>query len=292
MKGLVSRWKGKRALVIGDPIEDEYVFGHAERLCPEGPVPVFVPTWTETREGGAWNVTRNLTELGLQVEVLFPARPWTAKTRYMTGSHLLLRVDRDVRHLPPPGLSAEYVAAAIERADVVVVSDYGKGMITRQLLGWVRGTCGTRKPWVVDPATNSDWLDYSGCTVICPNDAEYRAQFDNGTRHLSFPRILHKRGEFGIDVLDMTGPGAPWERMNSPASAVPVADVTGAGDTVAAVVAATLTLTGPDPTPDQLMTAAGLANVAAGIVVQKVGTSTCSAAELARAWHEQTGADL
>lgn len=265
----VSAWAGKRALVIGDPMDDIYRFGRVERVSQEAPVPVFVGEHTDVRRGGADNVAANLEALGLQVTTCFPERPWTMKLRYMVGHHQLFRVDHD-RHLLPTARDVEDIAThlRLRPPDVVVLSDYAKGWLSHDLCKAVIGN--TRAPVVVDPK-GPHWAKYAYADVICPNEAEWIQvckRYPGGVR-----AMILKRGARGLrldqfikvsPVLDTA------ESIDIPAQARHVFDVTGAGDTVVATVAATLAAGGT------FETAARLANLAAGIVVGEVGTSVCS----------------
>ena len=123
---ILDRIAGKVILVLGDAIEDHYIFGRIERICPEAPVPIFIPEREETRPGGAANVAAQLRALGAEVREGF-GETRSVKRRYVAGQQLVLRVDRDVEGRPglfdfrPTGFSA------------IVMSDYDKGFLTPQL---------------------------------------------------------------------------------------------------------------------------------------------------------------
>ena len=259
---LLNRFAGKRAVVIGDPIVDRYVFGTVDRVSPEAPVPVLKFDRTEVRRGGADNVVANLEALGLNVRTIFPpSEAWSVKSRYMVGGHQLLRVDRD-----QDGRSDAYkgwmIAQEIQLADVVVLSDYAKGALTdHRCQHAITEAIVHGKPVVVDPK-GPNWEKYRGASLICQNEREWKAHLTHGATRPFFRAVFVKRGEFGIDVLEDN-----QTARNHPARARAVFDVTGAGDTVVAVAAACLAAGG------SLDAAASLANVAAGIVVGEVGTT-------------------
>lgn len=255
----IGRWTKTRILVIGDPMVDVYHYGHVDRLSPEAPVPVFVQDRQESRPGGAANVTENLQMLGVNWDSFFPTEQWTKKHRYMVGSHQLLRVDHDRKHIPP---FTHY--PDLEGVDCVVLSDYDKGWLTPQLCRTIISLANEADiPVVVDPK-GSNWQKYRGCTVICPNTVE-ATHPDVGL----FETVLLKKGPKGLRLI------VRGEKLKHfPATAKAVFDVTGAGDTVVAVVACALAAKAP------LEDAAVLANLAAGHVVGQVGTATCSVERL------------
>jgi D-beta-D-heptose 7-phosphate kinase / D-beta-D-heptose 1-phosphate adenosyltransferase len=264
----LAKMAGKRAYVVGDAIVDHYEFGEVSRICPEAPVPVFVPSHFETRQGGAANVAANLSTLGLEVETTFAHPPWSVKRRYMAGSHLMLRVDED--HHGVLAADLEGMRETLKRAHVLVLSDYQKGTLTMQWCGFLIGAARSMGiPVVVDPKGTA-WDKYVGCSVICPNFAEWERfnapwhEGDPPTRPV-FPAVLVKQGERGITILEYDE-----KPRHFPARARHVFDVTGAGDTVVAAVAGTLAAGG------DLDSAAQIANAAAGVVVGEIGTSTCT----------------
>jgi rfaE bifunctional protein kinase chain/domain len=277
----ISAWAGKRALVIGDPMDDIYRFGRVERVSQEAPVPVFVGERTQKRRGGADNVAANLEALGLHVTTYFPERPWTMKLRYMVGHHQLIRVDHDVIAEPNSReVDAIREHLKVRTPDVIVISDYAKGWCSTAMCCAViaHANC----PVVVDPK-GTNWNKYARCTLICPNEAEFNAYNrvwrpgDPTTRPI-FYKTLEKRGAQGLRLYGLlhevdTGDGGramEQDFEDFPAQALTVFDVTGAGDTVVAVMAAT---EAANWSPD---VGARLANLAAGIVVGEVGTSVCS----------------
>jgi D-beta-D-heptose 7-phosphate kinase/D-beta-D-heptose 1-phosphate adenosyltransferase len=246
---LIERFKDLPMIVVGDPMVDVYHWGHVDRISPEAPVPVFVEDREEFRSGGAANVGRQLISLGCNYREYFPRPPWIEKHRYMVGSHQMFRVDKELEYC------SQYVLDH-ESPSAIVVSDYAKGAVQimpRQ-----------KVPIVVDPK-GSDWLKYQGCTVICPNEKEY-AQWD---KRGDFAAILVKRGANGMDLYENNR-----KVLHVEAKAKAVFDVTGCGDTVVAVLAATLGASG------SLDAGCQLAAHAAGYVAGEVGTAVCSAEKL------------
>lgn len=301
-----------KVLVIGDLMLDRYIHGEAERLSPESPVPVLRHVQRYERPGGAANVAMNLRGLGCEavlagfwgedneaaelqrlldaagvdtVGVVTSTLPTTSKTRILARTQQMLRLDIETREEH----SAEEAARLTERCvdlvpkvHAVVLSDYAKGALSRELCDAViRAARYAKVPVLADPKTR-DLSKFSGATVVCPNLAELslatgvsagrteemfaaaRAQM----REHDTATMAVTRSEKGITVLH-------GERtLHFPAQAREVFDVSGAGDTVIATLAAGLA------GGLGLETAVELANLAAGIVVGKVGTAPIARAEL------------
>jgi D-beta-D-heptose 7-phosphate kinase/D-beta-D-heptose 1-phosphate adenosyltransferase len=303
--------------VVGDLMLDEYVWGEVARISPEAPVPVLAVAREEYTLGGAGNVAANLVALGARVTVAGVAgddrhgrllrqrfrdlgidaegvvvereRPTTRKTRIVAARQQVLRIDREISRPVGSGTVAAIlrrIEDGIASAGAVLVSDYGKGLLTRELLGGVMAAARRRgKPVLVDPKGH-DYSRYAGATLITPNRKEAAqaagiAIVDEASLHRA-AAILHERS--GVDRLVVTcGPEGMvlFEKGRMPrairSEARQVFDVSGAGDTVIAVLGLALAA-GAD-----WIEAAGLANAAAGIVVGKVGTATVSRKELALA---------
>ena len=260
-------------VVLGDPMFDVYHFGRVDRLSPEAPVPVFVPETRETRYGGAANVVNQLRALECQVATIFPpAKEWTTKHRYMVGRHQMFRVDKD-RAPSEDSIKNLFKTEAISTAQVLVVSDYGKGWCTpHNCLEAIDRARHLNIPVVVDPK-GTDWNKYGLATLICPNQKEWR----EAVQRYVPPRaaILLKQGEKGLRLFTRGHEfGSGTTEDVYPAQARHVYDVTGAGDTVTAVMAAAL---GAGGTMQQ---GAQLANLAAGWVVGEIGTSVCHLGKL------------
>ena len=313
----LSLFSDCRVWAVGDLMLDEYVWGEVARISPEAPVPVLAVAREEYTLGGAGNVAANLVALGARVAVAGVAgddrhgrllrdrfqalgvdteaivteagRPTTRKTRIIAARQQVLRIDRET----PRAVGAETVAAILARleagmasAGAVLVSDYGKGLLTRPMLAGVMAAARRwGKPVLVDPK-GDDYSRYAGATLITPNRKEAaRAAgidiVDEASLHRA-AAIIQVRS--GVDRLVVTcGPdGMVLFEKNRPPRAIrsearQVFDVSGAGDTVVAVLGLALAA-GAD-----WIEAAALANAAAGIVVGKVGTATVNRKELALA---------
>ena len=313
-RALVSRFHSMSVLVAGDLMLDHFVIGRVSRISPEAPVPVVEYDHDDYRIGGAGNVAHNVRALGGRVElvgligrdeaagrlrgemiangmgveglVVDPGRPTTRKQRIVTTrNQQVARVDYE----DDGEAAGEVERALIDRArrvlahaDVVVVSDYLKGAVTRALVAaLVAGARERRVPVLVDPKIPH--LDYyEGATVVTPNHHEaetathMRIRNDDDARRAAkvfidrarCQGVLITRGEHGMSMLDSAG------EAHYPAVAREVADVTGAGDTVIAAVALGVAAGAA------LAEAAQLANHAAGIVVGRFGPATVSPAEL------------
>lgn len=258
---IVEKMSGVHALVIGDAITDEYIFCRSDRICPEAPVPVLVPVRRERRPGGAKNVVAQLKVLGCSTQELF-GYPISLKQRYMVGHQLVLRVDTDCQAelAPEDGIAVFDELISQRRPDVIILSDYAKGTLSPELCQHVIEEAGKRSVYVVVDPKGEDWSKYWGAELLCPNQKEY----DAVRRRLSMSsNIVIKRGEHGLHV------STDEISTTLPAQARHVFDVTGAGDTVVAVMAAAIAA-GANIVP-----AAQLANLAAGYVVGEIGTTVC-----------------
>ena len=299
-----------RVLVAGDVMLDRYWSGSTSRISPEAPVPVVRITDEEVRAGGAANVALNIAALGAGAAVLglvgrdeaarllqrsieakgvtallVPGEaPTITKLRVLAKHQQLLRVDfeENLTALLGSGAFTEHFSRELPSARAVVLSDYGKGTLAQvaQLIAAARAQ---NKPVLIDPK-GSNWQPYAGATLITPNLSELQAVVgecrsettlvEKGERlrqQLGLTALLVTRSEQGMTLL--TG-GAP---LHLPALAREVFDVTGAGDTVIASFAAALAC------GTSMADCARLANVAAGIVVGKLGTATVSREELGAA---------
>jgi rfaE bifunctional protein kinase chain/domain len=318
---LVRRLGGVRVLVVGDLMLDRFVWGRVQRISPEAPVPVLQVTQEEARAGGAGNVVANvaalggrasvcgivgndeagrclrglLDELGARTDGIVTARraPTTEKTRVLTTQQQLVRLDRELAAPLDPAAARrlrDAVLARLRKVDVLVVSDYGKGVVGAELLDALGAEHDRRKfTWVVDPK-RANFAHYRGVSLVKPNREEAAAASDvdivdgaslrrAGARLLSrwqAEAVLISRGDEGMALFKQGG------RVHEfPTQAREVYDVTGAGDTVIATCA--LALGAGSSLEDATM----LANHAAGIVVGKRGTATVTAKELAAAVAER-----
>ena len=318
MNTAIPDFSAARVLVAGDVMLDRYWQGPTSRISPEAPVPVVRIQHDESRPGGAANVALNIAALGgyacllgvvghdeaasllatqlakHNIDVAFIEarnRPTITKLRVLSRNQQLIRLDfEEALSVADAFDRASYLQRythALTQADCVILSDYGKGTLDNaaQLIAAANKAA---KPVLVDPK-GSDWTPYRGATLITPNLSELEAVVgrcaDEATivakglqliGELALEALLVTRSEQGMSLLV---PGqAP---LHLPTEAREVYDVTGAGDTVIATFAAALAA-GQD-----FAHAARVANLAAGIVVGKLGTATASTAELARAIRRQ-----
>ncbi len=311
--GLLAGGFGRlRVLVIGDLMLDRYIVGEVDRISPEAPVPVLRHAHRYQRPGGAANVAMNLAGLGCQallagfwgddaerreledllqrggvdtVGVVSTALPTVSKTRIVGRTQQLLRLDIESREQPSAedtGRLAERAEALVEKAHAVVLSDYAKGALTAELCeGIIRRARGLGIPVLADPKT-PNLGKYTGVTVLCPNLHELAQA--TGMSLQDLPAMLAageaQRQEHEIAVLAVTMSERGMQVLSAagsfhaPARAREVFDVSGAGDTVIATLAAGFAAGLP------LETAAELANLAAGVVVGKVGTAPIAHHEL------------
>jgi len=313
---LPARFKRARLLVIGDIIIDHFIWGSVSRISPEAPVPVVDVTRENLLLGGAANVLNNLYALGSQATlcgvigndimgeqliklltelgsstlglIKTDDRPTTKKTRVIAQSQQVVRFDREKRGELPPTQQQQvfnFIDSVLDHIDAIIISDYGKGMITLRLMDFLRERLAglNRKiPVIVDPKPGQPER-FKGVTIITPNNHE--AELMSGMRFtteneliraadklldiIQSEAILITRGEAGMTLLERNKP-----LVTIPTVAKEVYDVTGAGDTVIATLALGLAA------DLSFFDAATLANTAAGIVVGKVGTATVSLKEL------------
>jgi len=313
---LIEKFRKARVLVIGDLIMDHFIWGKVRRISPEAPVPVVEVTSESIVLGGSANVVNNIHSLGGRaaitgvigadndgrklVEMLREkgigaegiikdaGRPTTVKTRIIAHSQQMVRFDREMKDRISPEVSARvlaYIKKAAKAADIVVISDYAKGLIDRQLVEETSAVCRRlARPVAVDPKV--EHFDfYKGVTIVTPNNLEASQASgvditDDVTLHragevlfnrLGCQALLITRGENGMSLFEDSS------ETHIPTVAKEVFDVSGAGDTVIGTLA--LALAGGA----NFREAAVLANFAAGVVVGKVGTATLSPAELREA---------
>lgn len=306
-----------RVLVVGDVMLDRYWHGKANRISPEAPVPVVKVSGSEDRPGGAANVALNIAALGAAATIAgitgqdeageelarrltaagvlchFHASdeaPTITKLRVISQHQQLLRLDfEQAFSADDVDVLVVHALAALDQAQVLVLSDYGKGSLadTHSLI------CAARSrgiPVVVDPK-GKDFEKYRGATVITPNLSEFEAVAGLSASEdeliskgqalresLDLTALLITRGEHGMTLLQANRPA-----FHLPAQAREVFDVTGAGDTVVSVLAAALAA------GENLEHGTVLANLAAGLVVAKLGTAAISGPELRRAIQLQDG---
>src|SRR5215218_8967048 len=309
LKALQDRY----VLVLGDVMLDEFVWGDVTRISPEAPVPVVDVRRESVHLGGAANVLANvvalgaggsvvgvvgkdgpgerlqnkLRELGSQDGCLIvdDARRSTTKTRIIAHSQLVVRADRESRVPVASKIEDQIIAClkeTLKHADAFVVSDYDKGVVTPRILREILPVAYEQVPVLIDPKLRN-FNFYRPATLITPNHHEAlrmsdsEDHSDDGShqaasvirKKLGCDAVLITRGDRGMMLLE--GDGEP---VYVKTAAREVYDVTGAGDTVIAALAAALS------TGATMLEAASLANHAAGIVVGKIGTATATAEEL------------
>jgi rfaE bifunctional protein kinase chain/domain len=297
-----------RALVVGDVMLDRYWFGSVDRISPEAPVPVLAVKREEARAGGAANVAHNLVALGAQTELLSVVGDDEAgreiksivdgygataklivdlnintivKLRMVSQNQQLLRADFD-QHPSEEVLAQclEGYESALSGADVVVLSDYGKGGL-KHVATMIELARAANKPVIVDPK-GSDYSRYQGATLITPNMKEFEAAVGIVSSEEEFrQRAFELRDALNLEYLLVTRSergmslfGPDDAVTDSPARAIEVYDVSGAGDTVIALMA--LVMASDFSDTERL----SLANVVAGIVVGKLGTATATIDEV------------
>ena len=306
---LFERMRERRVLVVGDVMVDEWIWGSVSRISPEAPVPVVAVSDHSFTLGGAGNVANNLRALGAKVTfvgavgadgfahfvtdlladegngseglVTISDRPTTRKTRVVAHNQQVVRADWEATS-PLDAADrlklAKIVAREAAAADAVVLSDYAKGLFSRDLV-----EAALACPIVVaDPKPQNLEL-FAGVTCVAPNaqeaeqatgiairsDASLERAGESLLRELRCRYVVITRGEHGMSLLGRDG-----EKLHIPSVARTVYDVSGAGDTVTAMLSLGLAAGAP------IELALQLANFAAGAVVEKLGTATASSAEI------------
>jgi len=323
-----SRLEKCRVLVVGDLMLDRYLWGEVERISPEAPVPVFrIKRQSEIR-GGAGNVVSNLIGLGCHVSVVgvlgtdeggqhlkrlmqderigdclveIPGVTTTIKTRVVSMGQQLIRLDKE-QILPLDQAEKQEIISRVKdrlnQLDAIILSDYGKGVLLTPGLAQELIALGRDRsiPVLVDPK-GRNWARYRGATCITPNSKELElfageSADDNGRLVIAMERVMRSlelewllvtRGALGMCLMGRDG--AP---LFIASQARQVYDVSGAGDTVISTLALAAAAR------FEFYEAARLANLAAGIVVAKLGTQPVNSFELMAAWsaHSNAGSGL
>jgi D-beta-D-heptose 7-phosphate kinase/D-beta-D-heptose 1-phosphate adenosyltransferase len=319
----VKRFARASVLVVGDVMLDRYVYGEVTRVSPEAPVPILTVTREVAMPGGAGNVVRNLIALdasaafvsvvgddqaGSDLTGLIGGQervePWllvqggrttTLKTRYISQGQHLIRADREETIALPEKLAERLVRIALDAmaaTTVTILSDYRKGVlsddVTAQLIA---GAKKMGRKVIVDPK-GRDYARYRGADLVTPNRRELGEAtgmaVDSEAGIVAAAQSLLLRYDFGAVLVTRSEDGmsliTPDEVRHFPGAAREVFDVSGAGDTVVATLAAALAVDVP------LAEAAQLANIAGGIVVGKVGTAVARPADILAAIAPATGA--
>jgi D-beta-D-heptose 7-phosphate kinase/D-beta-D-heptose 1-phosphate adenosyltransferase len=317
----VERLARARVLCIGDLMLDRFVYGQVERVSPEAPVPVVSVERELAMLGGAGNVVRNLVALGvescfisvigddpagrevtqlvgaeprLEPHLLIePGRRTTIKTRYVAGSQQLLRADRETVAPVGAAIRGQLLSRAedaLRDHSIMILSDYGKGVLGADDAKSLIGVARARGAKIVVDPKGRDYARYTGASLLTPNrrelmdatglpagtDDEVIAAGRTLLERCAIEALLVTRSQDGMTLIVHDGAA-----LHLPAEAREVFDVSGAGDTVIAALAAALG--GGVALPE----ACQLANVAAGIVVGKVGTAVIHAAEIVTALQTQ-----
>ncbi|RME02969.1 MAG: D-glycero-beta-D-manno-heptose-7-phosphate kinase [Planctomycetota bacterium] len=314
LKRVVETISSPNILLIGDLMLDRYVWGEITRISPEAPIQVLDVRKEEVRLGGAGNVAHNLRTLGARVQCVgvlgqdfsgrklqelleklgigidgvftTGCRPTTIKTRFLSQNQQVLRVDNESREPIEKDLQqkiGEFLYTHLSEYDLVVISDYGKGLLTEEVLSKVLNEARARQiPTLIDPK-GRNYQRYRGASVITPNRKE--AEEATGIEYVDFTSIERMAssllrdldleaavitlGGEGIFVCERGGKG-----IRFPAQARSVYDVTGAGDTVIAALAVALGSRVP------LLEAVQFANAAAALVVERLGAVAVSCREI------------
>lgn len=313
----LERFSKVKVLVVGDLMLDRYWWGTVSRISPEAPVPIVRLKNSTFAAGGAANVAANVAGLGAEAflvglvgtdeeakqfsEVLLQAnvsadylifsenRPTTVKTRIIAHSQQVLRIDQEENNELSEQESVNYlqiISELINKTDIIILSDYAKGFLTEIILSSLITLAKEKdKPVLVDPK-GKNYRKYAGATLLTPNkkEAAEACNIDEDQKELvetagnkliselNLSSLLITQGEDGMTLLQVG-----QEPVNLTASARKIFDVTGAGDTVIATLGVAL------GAGNSLEKSAEIANIAAGLVVEQVGTTAIKFTELEKA---------
>jgi D-beta-D-heptose 7-phosphate kinase/D-beta-D-heptose 1-phosphate adenosyltransferase len=314
---LLEKLAGHRVLCVGDVMLDRYVYGHVERISPEAPIPVLRIQREAVTLGGGGNVARNIVALGGQADMVgivgqdqagydlanqlsnLPqvasylltdnSRPTTLKTRLVAAGQQLLRADYEVSNAISADMEQQTllrVRGAIDGCDILILSDYAKGVLTDRVVAEIINLANTKGRRVLIDPKGRDFSRYHGAFMLTPNRRELAeatgfairsaADAEAASRQLieahDLQGVLAKLGSDGICLVMKDQPAEHFH-----ATAREVYDVSGAGDTVVATMA--LALAGGLKPAES----AALANIAGSVVVGKIGTAIVTSDELAHA---------
>lgn len=308
----LKKLENKKILVLGDIMLDEYTYGDVSRISPEAPVQVVKFTHSKQVLGGAGNTANNLAALGSKVYLIGiigkdengkillnclkkskihsegiiqdETRSTITKKRVVSGKNQLLRIDYEEKQIISDEIQnkiKDFLQSKIDYLDVIVVSDYDKGIITKDVMSFLIKIANEKNVSTILDGKPNNLEYFTGVTLITPNLKEAEEMSGEKQDIEKIGKILIEklnsdvfltRGSDGISVFEKNG-----KITHVPTKKVPVYDVTGAGDTVVAISA--LGLAGKIP----LIEIAELANIAARIVVQKPGTATVTISEIENA---------
>lgn len=318
LDGLIRRLQTCRVAVIGDVMLDHYVKGNADRLSPEAPIQVLDVTDEFQMPGGAANVAMKVVGLGSTVHMVGlvgadqagadlrsllashpavtdrmiadPGRSTTVKTRFIAHNQQLLRVDRERRLMPAGAVRDQLVEAARAAAavsDVVILEDYGKGVLSPEVIAAAVDEARRRGTAVVVDPVGRDYCRYHGATILTPNLKEAAVAAERPITDIASleaaaqtlvdqteAAVAITREAEGISLFRRGRPGGPITHTHIPTNPVAVYDVTGAGDAVVSTVAIALA------SGIEMTDACALANLAGRAVVRQFGVGTLSPGHL------------
>lgn len=304
-----------KILIVGDVMLDKYYFGKVERISPEAPVPIVNIVQEESRLGGASNVANNISSLGgsailcgavgydffgkeiermairkgIRTKFIKTEQPTITKARIIGGGQQIVRLDYEQRLKIPEKTKEELkieLEILIHEITTLVISDYGKGMISEEFCTFLITMAKQHGIKVIVDPKGQNWTKYSGADLITPNvkelgdiighpvdndDHAIETSAKEIIRQYGLEAILVTRSEKGMSLVNKQ------ETIHIPTHSQEVFDVSGAGDTVVAALALALTA------GNDIKESIRIANIAAGIVVQKIGTATLTAEELEKA---------
>lgn len=313
----IHRFKSLKALVIGDLMIDEYLWGSVDRISPEAPVPVVAVEKENQTLGGAGNVINNLVSMGADVfaigtagtgkagQAVFkklealgvetsgivsePDRPTTRKTRIIASNQQVLRIDKEIKRRINGNTLEKLVGiigSHIREVDLIIISDYDKGLVTKELVARTVALARENNVLTLADPKSLDFTKYSGVSILTPNkkEAGLAANMDINTQddlEAAAQKIM-SQASLGKLLITCGKDGMALFEKDRPSRTIAskarqVFDVSGAGDTVISILGLGLAA------GFGFEAAAGTANAAAGIVVAKVGTATASIDELNRA---------
>jgi D-glycero-beta-D-manno-heptose-7-phosphate kinase len=313
---IIANFSNAGVLVVGDVMVDHFIWGSVSRISPEAPVPVVDVQKDSILLGGCANVLNNIHAMGGKVYVagvigddgigrnllaelsdrkietkgivVEKNRPTTLKTRIVAHGQQMVRFDKENRKpISPSAIEKilEYVKSLRKKIGAIVISDYNKGVVSKELIQGIKKIADDSDIFICLDPKQSNFSIYMGVHIITPNHYEVQRAVgmeiteSNSIEKLSedllkkfaFPAILVTRGEEGMSLFEN---GRKIVHTHFPAQAKEVYDVTGAGDTVIGMLALGMAAKA------NIKESTCLANLAAGIVVQKVGTATVSQKEL------------
>jgi D-beta-D-heptose 7-phosphate kinase/D-beta-D-heptose 1-phosphate adenosyltransferase len=322
IRDLIEQFSKVKVLIIGDVMLDQYWWGSVSRISPEAPVPVVRLERTSAAAGGAANVAANVVGLGAEAMMVgligadpeakilsgiledsnisskhlitMANRRTSVKTRIIAHSQQVVWVDDEI-NAPISDTEGEYVFAAVEKiieqSDIVIISDYAKGFLVEMLLSRLITKCSSQKRKILVDPKGKDYTKYKGATLLTPNqkEATEACGFEDFEANLvekageillekiSTESVLITQGEKGMTLFQNDGQIHRFEAL-----ARNVYDVTGAGDTVISALAVAI------GAGLNYFEAVEIANIAAGLVVEQIGTTAITLEMLENALRERT----